>query len=127
MIVLDSSWSRNTSISVLFQMVIFFLFPFNIDALRVFVGPLPQELCSLGVFFKNFILTNISLITLIMTCTKFAFVYIYKSIPVMEDTFLSIFCYIGCSIISAFAAFSRMFLNGPRPIRNEVRVYRSLQ
>ena len=89
----------------------------TIDCIRALYGPLNKFICLFNVFIKNVGPINACMITLTMTLTKFVFVFIYKSIPVMEDDFLSTFIYIN--MISILASLSRMYLPG-RPIFNEV-------
>ena len=100
-------------------MLIIFIFPMTIDTMRVFFGPLNFYVCTFGVFIKNVQAINICFITLTITITKFVFVFIYKSIPVMEDNFLSTFIYLTSNMVSILATLSRMYLPG-RPIFNQV-------
>ena len=91
----------------------------TIDCIRAIYGPLNNSICLFNVFIKNVGPINACMITLTMTLTKFVFVFIYKSIPVMEDDFLSTFIYMNINMISILATLSRMYLPG-RPIFNQV-------
>ena len=85
------------------------------------VGPLPYAVCTVNVYVKNLAHINISLFSLAMTATKFACVCIYKSIPIMEDNFLSTVIFTTSNTISIFAAAAKLYLPG-RPILNVVNI-----
>ena len=86
------------------------------------VGPLPYVVCTVNVCIKNIAHINVSLFTLAITATKFAFVCIYKSIPIMEDNFLSTVIYATSNTISILGAAAKLYLPG-RPILNVVNTY----
>ena len=94
--------------------------PMSIDTLRFLIGPLPYFLCSLHVFAKNVIFINFFLILLAMSFTKFAFVCIFKSIPIMDDNFLSVYIFVLIHIISILGSIARFRLPG-KPVLDEVR------
>ena len=97
------------------------LFCTTIDTLRSVVGPLPYAVCTVNVYVKNLAHINISLFSLAMTATKFAYVCIYKSIPIMEDNFLSTVIFTTSNTISILAAAAKLYLPG-RPILNVVNI-----
>ena len=103
-------------------MIIYYISSLAIDVVRAIFGPLNDFVCTFGVFIKNVVPINASLITLSMTITKFVFVFIYKSIPCMEDNFLSFFIYLTINMISILSTFSRLYLPG-RPIFNKVLLF----
>ena len=86
-----------------FQLVLYHLCCTTIDALRSVVGPLPYAVCIVNIYVKNLAHINISLFSLAMTATKFAFVCIYKSIPIMEDNFLTTVIFATSNVISILA------------------------
>ena len=104
-----------------FQLVLYHLFCNTIDTLRSVVGPLPYAICTVNVYIKNLAHINISLFSLAMTATKFSFVCVYKSIPIMEDNFLSTVIFATSNIISILAAAAKLYLPG-RPIMNVVNI-----
>ena len=104
-----------------FQLVLYHLFCTTIDTLRSVVGPLPYAVCTVNVYVKNLAHINISLFSLAMTATKFAYVCIYKSIPIMEDNFLSTVIFTTSNTISILAAAAKLYLPG-RPILNVVNI-----
>ena len=55
---------------------------------RTVFGPMPNWLCQTGTFFTVFCPMNLALTSLAITTTKATFVYVFKSIPVMDDNFL---------------------------------------
>lgn len=101
------------------QMCLYFLIPISLDTLRVFVGPLPRLLCKTSVLVKNIVTLNVSQISLLMTVSKFFFLCYYKSIPLMDDNFLSTFCYMIINLISILATTARFYLPG-KPTLNEL-------
>lgn len=101
------------------HMVIYFALPISIDMIRMLWGPLPAAICDIGVLAKNMFLASVSQTVLYMTLTKFLFVFVYKSIPSIDDDFLSVFIFVLVYIISLLASASRLSLPG-RPILNKV-------
>ena len=61
----------------------------GIDAIRAMFGPLPVPVCKIGAFLKVATVVKFCLHSFAMTLTKFVFIFIFKSIPVMDDSFLS--------------------------------------
>lgn len=93
--------------------------PITIDSLRAMIGPLPRTICQINIAMKNIVQVNVSLLALSMTMTKFAFLCIYKSIPMMDDNFLSTFGYILINLISILATVLKFYMPG-RPPLNEL-------
>lgn len=100
-------------------MCLYFAIPVTIDTLRALIGPMPVILCKASLVVKNIVTYNVSQISLAITVTKFAFLCIYKSIPVMEDNFLSTVAIVVINTISILATAGRFYLPG-RPVLNEV-------
>ena len=101
-------------------MALFIGFLSTMDLFRSIYGPLPDSLCVFIVFMKNIIQLNVSQLSMMLTVTKFAFVCIYKSIPSMNDNFLSIYIYMSINMVSFLTTLSRKYLPG-RPILLEVK------
>ena len=101
------------------NMILTCIFPLNFDLLRVFYGPLPESVCFFVVFMKNVLHLNICFIALLITLTKFLIICVYKSIPIMNDNFLTVFLYTSVYLISILTTCARKYLPG-RPILNEV-------
>lgn len=100
-------------------MIVHQALPTTIDLIRILFGPLPLGICNLGIFGKNLFFASVSLLTVAATVTKFTFVCIFKSIPVMEDQFLSFYLFFSINIFSCLISFSRLYLPG-RPLLNQV-------
>ena len=73
----------------MFQLIIYYVVAGGIDAVRATFGPLPVPVCKIGAFLKVATVVKFCLLSFAMTLTKFIFIFIFKSIPVMDDSFLS--------------------------------------
>ena len=104
-------------------MVLYIIFPLTIDFIRAIYGPLNDYVCYVGVFFKTVISINCCLTALVMTITKSVFVFIYKSIPIMDDNCLSMIIYVTINMISIMATLIRFYLPG-RPVVTYVSMYK---
>ena len=98
-------------INIYFKIVIHYVIGNGIDALRAMFGPLPLGLCQFGTFVKGYVAVNLSMLTLSVTIIKFLLAYVYKSMPTMEDNFLSLVIVVTINIISFLATFGRMYAN----------------
>ena len=88
------------------------MIPLTLETLRVLVGPLPRILCQLIVFVKNLVCYNVCQSCIMMTLTKLAFLCHFKSIPIMEDNFLSTFLYLIFNLLSILTVLARFYLPG---------------
>lgn len=100
-------------------MCLFYCGPTFIDTLRIVSGPLPKYVCSTSLFVKNVVFNNIAMFSLAMTFTRFLCVCVYKSLPVMEDNFLSRFLNLLINLLSVLAVAGRYYLPG-KPILQEL-------
>ena len=91
----------------------------GIDSLRTLIGPLPTFICKFRCFVQVLTVFNTSLVTLTMTATKFTFVCIYKSIPVMDDNLVSRLVY-STIICVGFLITSAKYYLEQFPSKNEV-------
>lgn len=101
------------------HMIIYFVMPITTDMIRMLWGPLPSWICDIGVLGKNMFLASVSQTVFSMTLTKFTFVFVYKSIPSIEDNFFSIFIFSLVYMVSLLVSASRFCLPG-RPILNKL-------
>ena len=87
------AWGKLLLINILrkiiFQLIIYYVVAGGIDAIRAMFGPLPVPVCKIGAFLKVATVVKFCLLSFAMTLTKFVFIFIFKSIPVMDDSFLS--------------------------------------
>ena len=104
------------------QVLLYIIFPLTIDFIRAIYGPLNEYVCYIGVLFKTVISINCCLTALVMTITKYVFVLIYKSIPIMDDNCLSRIIYMTINMISIMATLIRLYLPG-RPVITYVIFY----
>lgn len=100
-------------------MVFHYIFANGSDVMRAYLGPLSSPFCKVLAFAKSVIPLNLGLLTFVNTLTKFYFVCVSKSIPVMEDNFLSVVIYLTINILSMLATAAKMFL-AEKPLLLEV-------
>lgn len=72
----------------MFKIVILYVFGFIIQTIRPIYGPMPQVVCRVSVAIQVFTGMNIVLLSLSVTVVRFAFIWIYRAIPTMDDEFL---------------------------------------
>ena len=80
------------------------------DHVRALFGPLPSILCRTGTFIRVFCGSNILVLSLIITGTKFLLVFIFRSIPLMDDNFLSFTINIIVNIVIFLATMSKFYI-----------------
>ena len=107
------------------QFVTYYIICNGLDLLRVLIGPLPMGICRLNIFMKNFVHLNILFFCLLLSLTRFTFVCIYKSMPTMEDSFISTYLYISTNMISALLTIVMFYCPG-KPVLNEVNLDSSI-
>ena len=100
-------------------MIAYCALPMTLDAIRCIFGPLPLPICTLIHSLKMVIFLNVCQITMILTCVKFAFIFIFKSIPNMEDNLLSVFIYLAVNLLSIYYTILRM-MTLKRPLIHQV-------
>ena len=89
------------------------------DHARALFGPLPLVLCRAGTFIRVFCGSNILILSLTITGTKFLLVFIFRSIPLMDDNFLSFTINIIVNIVIFLATMSKFYIED-RPNVGEV-------
>ena len=57
----------------------------TVDVLRVWIGPLPEKICTFGIMIKNYTFISEVLLVASITILKFTFLCILKRIPEMDD------------------------------------------
>ena len=80
------------------------------DHARALFGPLPSVLCRTGTFIRVFCGSNILILSLTITGTKFLFVCIFQSIPLMDDNFLSFAINIIVNVVMLLATMSKFYI-----------------
>ena len=80
------------------------------DHARALFGPLPLVLCRAGTFIRVFCGSKILILSLTITGTKFFFVCIFQSIPLMDDNFLSFVINTIVNVIMLLATMSKFYL-----------------
>ena len=80
------------------------------DHARALFGPLPLVLCRTGTFIRVFCGSNILILSLTITGTKFLLVCIFRSIPLMDDNFLSFTINIIVNVVMLLATMSKFYI-----------------
>ena len=80
------------------------------DHARALFGPLPLVFCRAGTFIRVFCGSNILILSLTITGTKFLFVCIFQSIPLMDDNFLSFAINITVNVVMLLATMSKFYV-----------------
>ena len=80
------------------------------DHVRALFGPLPSILCRTGTFIRVFCGSNMLVLSLIVTVTKFLLVCIFGSIPLMDDNYLSFTINIIVNIVIFLATMSKFYI-----------------
>ena len=88
----------------------------TLDTIRAVYGPLPQKLCWVGVLSKNWSHYAVLLFTLAIILTKFMFICIFKSMPVMDDDFLLLFISTTINAIVVVIMYLWIVLPGKEPL-----------
>ena len=91
------------------QTVICYISAFTIPSIRILLGPLPVFVCKFASFSTIFPGINAILLSVAASGFKFAFVYIFKSIPIMNDELLTRIVVRIITVWSFFACTFKMF------------------
>ena len=94
----------------------------TVDTIRGVFGPLPLPICTFAHTLKQILVLIAIQITLIMTFFKFSFIFVFKTIPIMEDKFLSLFIFISVNLSSCFIMISRLYII-QRPLLPQVSTF----
>ena len=103
-------------------MVISYTLGFFSEQVRSVFGPLPSILCQFGSFIRVCSGISILLLSLVITGTKFTFFCIFRSIPTMDDHFLSFTININVNVLSFLATVSKFYIDS-RPNVSEVSTF----
>ena len=71
----------------MFQMILAYVGGFGIEHMRIVFGPLSTTFCRLGTFIRVFSGSNILVLSLIIMGTRFMFVCVFRSIPMIDEIF----------------------------------------
>ena len=80
------------------------------DHARALFGPLPSVLCRAVTLIRVFCRSNIFILSLTITGTKFFFVCIFQSIPLMDDNFLSFSINLTVNVVMLLAKMSKFYI-----------------
>ena len=90
------------------------------DTLRGLVGPLPHQICQFANFHGQFTGMNMSMGVLAQNLVRFAFIFIWKTIPVMEDNLLTLIICSEITMVTFLVALASKFALEILPLPNEV-------
>ena len=99
-----------------FQLIIYYVIAGGIDATRVVFGPLPVVVCKFGAFLKVLTVTKFCLLSFAMTLTKFVFINVFNSIPVMDDTFLTFVINSNITLMTILATAAKFYVESKENI-----------
>ena len=91
------------------QMTIVFLSGSLLDVLRLIFGPLPRYISGPFLFIFIWSGMNASSFITLISVVKFVFICIYKSIPIMNDNFLSFFIFLAVTFNNFLALLTKYF------------------
>ena len=104
----------------MFQMILAYVVGFGIEHSRIVFGPLSTTLCRLGSFIRVFSGSNILVLSLIIMGTRFMFVCVFRSIPVIDEVFLSRTINIIVNVFTFLGTLAKFYIED-RPNVAEVR------
>ena len=88
----------------------------GIDCLRASIGPLPPFLCQVASLFKHMLHMNTSLFMLAITISKFLYLSVYKSLPVLNDDFIATAMFRITNLISLGFSIIMLVIPGKVPL-----------
>ena len=83
--------------------------------LRQLVGPMPKLICQISTYFGLLAVTNACHFTMLIAVAKFAFVFIYKRLPMMDDKLLSTVAMIVTYIWGLLAVSAKVYVDEQIP------------
>lgn len=92
------------------QMVLLYIIGCGINISRRILGPFPGWICKTASFIQFFTVINICHLTILISATRFAFVFYFKSIPTMNDKLISTFFMMITNLWSFLAVLSKMYV-----------------
>ena len=101
-------------------MILTYVVGFGIEHMRIVFGPLSTTLCRLGSFIRVLGGSNILVLSLIIMGTRFMFVCIFRSIPVIDEVFLSRTINIIVNVLTFLGTLAKFYIED-RPNVAEVR------
>ena len=96
-------------------LIVFYTVPFGIYTFRRIFGPLPIFVCKIAQLSTGICGVNILLLTIISSGFRFAFVFLFKSIPVMNDKLLFKIIVNVLTSWSVLACFCKYYLEEYKP------------
>ncbi len=106
------------------QLIIYYIVATGFDLLRILIGPWPKWLCVFVTFVKNFVNFNVIFICLVLSATNYTFIGIYKSMPCIDDNFISAYLHISLNMLSFIYAAIIIYMPG-KPRLNQVTLKRN--
>jgi hypothetical protein len=104
----------------MFQMILTYVVGFGIEHMCILFGPLSTTLCRLGCFIRVFSGSNVLVLSLIIMGTRFMFVCIFRSIPMIDEVFLSRTINIIVNVLTFLGTLAKFYIED-RPNVAEVR------
>ena len=92
----------------------------TIDVIRFVYGPLPVLLCDFNYICKLWLSNSTMTLFLFISIAKFMFIFVWKNIPVMEDSFIALFLAIWAWIFGMMLPLIKVYFPA-RPAFNQVK------
>ena len=102
----------------MFQMILAYVVGFGVEHMRIVFGPLSTT--RLGVFIRVFSGSNILVLSLIIMGTRFMFVCVFRSIPMIDEVLLSWTINIIVNVLTFIGTLAKFYIED-RPNVAELR------
>ena len=86
--------------------------PFTLGVIRIFSGPLPESMCWLMIFFKNFAVFGAQFGLVVCIVVRYLYVIVYKSVGVFHDDIFGLFLHMLSFVFAFVAAFTNNYVPG---------------
>ena len=93
----------------------------TIDMMRIWMGPLPDEICTFSIMARNYYFSSIVMVYSSLTVIKFIVLCILKRVPEMDDDFAAK-CIIRTIVIICLLLVGTKFWNGEKPDLQKVKM-----
>lgn len=102
------------------QMVLGFVFGLLVFVIRPFTGPMPEWTCRISNMIIIFCSINICLLAVSVVGTRFAFAFLYKSLPVMDDKLMARLIYSNILLWSFLATLAKFYIEQTKVVYERI-------
>ena len=86
--------------------------PFTLDVIRIFSGPMPETICWLTIFFKNFGVFGGQFGFIVCIMLRYFYIIVYKSVGVFHDDFCGLYFHLISAFLASVASFVNSYVPG---------------